>query len=304
MIKIQNKLIPLSIVITTYNREFELQRCIESILEQNYEEYEIIVVDDHSIPSYKDKIISIFPNVKYVYQEVNSGPGIARNQGIKEARYNYVVIMDDDDIFIPGAFDKINNFLLKNKELNDPVFHFLCSTTILKENIEYKNYSFREYLQGTVSGDTTHVINKKIFFNKYNYAFPDSRIGAELLLWYKIIIKHGYFIINERVVNVLDDSQNRLTNTSLQISQATLFAQYQIKIIEEFEQDLIEAGYVSHLITKYRGAIVYSLLANNYGIAWNYFKKSLKYSKKQFIFIPLFLFPRVLFNKLFSLYRK
>ncbi|QDQ01313.1 glycosyltransferase family 2 protein [Lysinibacillus fusiformis] len=304
MLEKHNKITPISIVITTYNREIELQRCIESILEQNYQDYEILVVDDHSIPCYKDKIINTFPNVKYIYLEVNSGPGIARNRGIQEARYNFVAIMDDDDIFIPGAFEKINKFLLENKDLNDPVFHFLCSTTILKENIHYKNYSFQEYLQGIVSGDTTHVINKEIFFNKYNYAFPDSRIGAELLLWYKIIINHGYFIINERIVKVLDDSQNRLTNTSRQISQAPLFAQYQIDIIKEFEQELIEAGCVSHLITKYRGAIVYSILANNYGVAWKYFKASLKYSKKQFSFILLFLLPKVGINKLFLMYRK
>lgn len=296
--------IPLSIVITTYNREKELRRCIESILEQSYEEYEIIVIDDNSRPSYKEYIITDFPTVKYFYQKVNKGPGAARNIGIQVAEHNYVVIMDDDDIFTPEAFDKINNFLTKNNELNDPVVHFLCSTTRLKENIQFKNYTFQEYLQGVVSGDTAHIINKREFLDKYNYSFPDSRIGAELLLWYKIIIEHGYTIVNETVVEVMQDSNERLTNTDRQIKQANLFAQYQIDIIREFESEIIKAKNTMYLITKYRGAIIYSLLAGNRQTAMKYLKKSLNYSKKQIFFLPLFLFSKKIIEKLFIKYRE
>ena len=296
--------IPLSIVITTYNREMELRRCIESVLEQNYEAYELIIVDDHSTPCYKEQIIRDFPGVKYVYQEVNSGPGMSRNRGIQEAEHNYVIIMDDDDIFVPKAFDKINNFLLKNKELNDPVVHFLCSSTILKEDIEFQNYNFQEYLQGVVSGDTTHVINKKVFFDQYNYAFPESRIGAELLLWYQIVVNQGYLIVNDTVVEVREDATNRLTNTSWQITNAALFAEYQVALIEKFGNEIITVGNLPHLLTKYRGAITYSLLAGNRQLAWEYLRRSLTYSKKQLAFLPLFVLPKRMIIKLFIRYRQ
>lgn len=80
--------IPLSIVITTYNRPKILERCLKSIQEQSYSNIEIIVVDDHSIPSYEKDIRRKFPEIKYVYQEKNSGPGPARNRGIELAKNN------------------------------------------------------------------------------------------------------------------------------------------------------------------------------------------------------------------------
>jgi len=117
----------MSVVITTYNRPELLKRCIESIYSQNYSLIEIIVVDDHSVPSYKNTIIDMYPNIKYIYQKENRGPGIARNKGIKLARNNFVILIDDDDIFIEGAFNEIKKFLSNNSDLNYPVFNFLRS---------------------------------------------------------------------------------------------------------------------------------------------------------------------------------
>ncbi|MGE7914319.1 glycosyltransferase family 2 protein [Lysinibacillus xylanilyticus] len=295
--------IPLSIVITTYNREIELRRCINSIIEQEYDNYEIVIVDDHSDFNYKDKIIKEFNNVKYIYQEKNTGPGVARNHGIQNAKYNYVVIMDDDDVFVEGAFDKINDFLVKNEELNEPVYHFLCSNTKINENIDYRKYSFKEYLQGVVTGDTTHIINKEIFCGS-NYAFPDSKIGAELLLWYKIIIEHGYLVVNKVVVKVMEDSSDRLTNANREITKVDLFAQYQRDIIREFEKDILQVGNINHLLTRFRGAITYSLIEGNRQLAMEYLLKSLKYSKKQLMFIPLFLLPKKVIAEMLRKYRQ
>ena len=179
--------VPLSIVITTYNRQAELKRCIESIIKQNYTNYEIIVVDDHSPNSYEFEIKKEYPQIKYFYMEFNSGPGKGRNRGIEEASNNYVVIIDDDDVFIPIAFKKISHFIQSQKNIEDPVIHFLCNTTEYEGNTFFSHYSFEQYLEGNIKGDTTHVINKKVFCEN-NYEFPNSRIGAELLLWYQIAI--------------------------------------------------------------------------------------------------------------------
>lgn len=283
---------PLSIVITTYNREDELCRCINSIIKQEYANYEIIIVDDHSSQNYKENILSNYKDIKYIYQEKNTGPGIARNKGIQEAKFNNVIIMDDDDVFVEDAFEKINSFFYQNKDLDEPVYHFLCTTTKLNDHIDYRKYDFKEYLDGVITGDTVHVINKKVFCEKHNYAFPDSKIGAELLLWYKIIIEHGYSVVNKVIVKVLEDASNRLTNANKEITKVDLFAQYQRDIICKFEKDILQVGNINHLLTKYRGAIVYSLLEGNRKSAMEYMLKSLKYSKKQFAFIPLFILPK------------
>jgi len=296
-------IIPLSIVITTYNREVELRRCLESILAQNYAEYEVIIVDDYSQPNYKDAILKDYPSIKYIYQEINSGPGKGRNRGIQEAKYNYVIIMDDDDVFVENAFDTINKFLINTADLNYPVFQFLRSNAKLNYSGEYRINSFKELLEGAIVGDSTPVINKEIFYIKEGYQFPDSRIGAELLLWFKIALNYGYPIINKVIVESLDDADDRLTNYNYQIKRVKLFKQYQIDILNNFEKDISQVEMYSFLINKYRGVITYALIEGDRKTALKYLFKSLKYSKKQLVFLPLILFPKLMITKLFLNYR-
>lgn len=294
--------IPFSIVITTYNREFELRRCIQSILEQNYPNYEIIVVDDYSPKSYENEIKRDYPDIRFFSQKENRGPGLARNMGIKEANYNYVIIMDDDDIFTLNAFEKIEKFINTKIPIEHPVIHFLSSSGKFEEDLNFAEYSFRDYISGKVSGDTIHVINKEIFSIK-GYFFPDSKIGSELLLWYQIAIDYGYLVVNEVVVKILTDSNNRLTNFNRQIVNAELFAQYQEEILKRFENDLLKIDRTDIIINKYRGAITYYLLSSNQTLAFKNLIKSIKYSKLQFLFFPLLLLPKSILIKLFLKYR-
>lgn len=88
-----------SIIIPAYNAELYINRCIISIVNQTYENIEVIVIDDGSSDSTKyrvEEIISCDPRVK-VFTQVNSGPSIARNKGIQKATGEYIMFIDSDD---------------------------------------------------------------------------------------------------------------------------------------------------------------------------------------------------------------
>lgn len=88
-----------SIIIPVYNGEKYIERCIRSLLGQEYKEIEIIAVDDGSTDHCAEIIKSIQvedDRVKYLFQE-NSGPGVARNRAIKEAKGKYLLFVDADD---------------------------------------------------------------------------------------------------------------------------------------------------------------------------------------------------------------
>lgn len=296
--------IPLSIIITTYNRKDILKRCLNSIRAQNYKNVEIIVVDDNSQPSYKQEIIKEFPEVKYIYQNKNTGPSVARNNGISIARNNYVVIMDDDDIFKPSAFHTINDFLSDKKDLGFPIYNFLRSNAKLKYKDNYRVYSFSEMIDGAISGDLVPVINRKYFTEKNQYSYPNSRIGAESLLWYEITINHGFPIINEIIVELLDDADVRLTDVSRQVLNASFFAEYQINIIQRFKEEILKTNNKDFLINKYMGAIAYLLISGKEKESFNILKELLYYSKKHVVILPLFLLPKKIIIHMFYLYRK
>jgi glycosyltransferase involved in cell wall biosynthesis len=87
----------ISVVIPAYNHEFFIGEAIQSVLENDYPNYEIIVVDDGSHDG-TSGIVKSFLGVKYFYQK-NSGAPSAINKGISVATGKYIAILNDDDMF-------------------------------------------------------------------------------------------------------------------------------------------------------------------------------------------------------------
>ena len=89
----------ISLIIPVYNTACYLQRCIDSVMSQDYENLEVIIVNDGSTDNSESIIyenLKVHSNIRYVKQE-NLGVGAARNRGIKEARGEYIGFIDSDD---------------------------------------------------------------------------------------------------------------------------------------------------------------------------------------------------------------
>jgi glycosyltransferase involved in cell wall biosynthesis len=102
-----------SVIITCYNHGKYLSNAINSIYKQDdYSNIEIVLVDDGSVDNTKEEC-SKFPDVVYVYQD-NSGLSAARNTGIRNSRGEYLVFLDADDWFLPGAIKTNADMLTAN----------------------------------------------------------------------------------------------------------------------------------------------------------------------------------------------
>lgn len=93
-----------SVIIPAYNSEGTISNAINSVIEQNYQNIEIIVIDDGSSDNTKH-IVSEFKGVKYYYQN-NAGVSFARNLGFSKANGDYIQYLDSDDLL---AKNKISN---------------------------------------------------------------------------------------------------------------------------------------------------------------------------------------------------
>jgi glycosyltransferase involved in cell wall biosynthesis len=89
-----------SVIIPTYNREGYICQAIESVLQQTYENIEIIVVDDGSTDRTKEKLHSYLPKIRYISTK-NGGPAHARNIGMAAATGEYLAFLDSDDLYYP-----------------------------------------------------------------------------------------------------------------------------------------------------------------------------------------------------------
>lgn len=104
----------ISVILPVYNGADYVKSSIQSILDQTYSKFELIIINDGSTDSSEREIYNISdPRIRYVKQE-NQGLANTLNNGITLARGMFIARQDQDDISMPDRFAKQNNFLLEN----------------------------------------------------------------------------------------------------------------------------------------------------------------------------------------------
>lgn len=105
-----------SIIMPAYKVAEYIEESIESVLSQTYQTWELIIVDDCS-PDTTREVISKHASrdkrIKPIFLKKNSGPAVARNEGLKFARGRWIAFLDSDDIWIPKKLSVQKNFQLK-----------------------------------------------------------------------------------------------------------------------------------------------------------------------------------------------
>lgn len=162
-----------SIIIPTYNREKLIKRAIDSVLNQTYQDYEVIIIDDGSKDRTKEVIEEIGDNrIRYIGLEINQGVSHARNVGIQEARYEYIAFLDSDDEWMPNKLElqmrkmtKASNevgivFCRMGGKLRNSEKRFLCPDESYKKEILEGNI-FHPLLLQNVIGTPTMLVRKK-----------------------------------------------------------------------------------------------------------------------------------------------
>ncbi len=133
-----------SVVIPAYNRANTIERAINSVLHQTYQDFEVIVVDDGS----KDNTAEIVRDlaskdhrIRYIHQE-NQGAQVARNRGIMEAQYEWIAFLDSDDEWLPKKLELQFAILQQNQFAPMLVVHGDCIVKdILNAREERWNFS-------------------------------------------------------------------------------------------------------------------------------------------------------------------
>lgn len=105
-----------SVIIPTYNAGRLVCQAIDSVLNQTFSDYEIIVVDDGSTDDTIDRLTTYGDSIYYIYQE-NRGRSAARNRGIHQARGQYIAFLDADDCWLPDKLNKQITLIESHREL-------------------------------------------------------------------------------------------------------------------------------------------------------------------------------------------
>jgi glycosyltransferase involved in cell wall biosynthesis len=104
-----------SVIIPTYNRGWIVQEAVDSVLDQDFYEYELIVVDDGSNDNTQE-ILATYGERITVLKQSNQGVSAARNSGIASASGQLIAFLDSDDLWLPGKLSSQAKFFKENAD--------------------------------------------------------------------------------------------------------------------------------------------------------------------------------------------
>ena len=167
----------ISVIIPTYNRFEMLEKALNSVLSQNFNDFEIIVVDDASTDNTNARLQGGFKaeiekgTIRYIRNEKNQGRSACRNTGTKLARAHLIAFLDDDDFWLPEHLNSLDNFMDEHKNIG---LAFSNWETI-DEQTQKKTIGIKETKTGTgdvylklmlralIGYPSTGIVRKKVF---------------------------------------------------------------------------------------------------------------------------------------------
>lgn len=197
-------LITVSIIIPTYNRSKALQRCLTSLLNQTYKEFEVLVCDDGSTDDTSLVVSQFFDHleIRYLRQENSGGPASPRNLGVANASGKYLAFLDSDDWWIPEKLEKSVNVLESGADFVYHDLYIVSPNRVMSPFIrkaktrQVKVPIFNDLLANGNAINNSSVVVRREFIDSVNgFSEEKALIAAEDYdLWLKVSRKTNAFV--------------------------------------------------------------------------------------------------------------
>ena len=254
----------ISVVIPLYNKQSAIVATLQSVLAQTYTNYEIIVVDDGSTDGSAEIAETILQECTVygveckgmVVRKANGGVSSARNRGIQEAKYDYIALLDGDDLWDEHYLEEQVKFIQDFSKAK----MWGVSIAFIKHNHQTKwnqgmGDGYRGYVEnyfGTSHSDlfcSSSVVICKDVFNEVGYF--DERIASseDLDMWYRIILHYTVAFYDKVLAYYNQDAENRVaydTDTRFPLTKDIKY--YVDKYTDEYEKNLIFSRYMNNYV--------------------------------------------------------
>lgn len=268
-----------SIIIPLYNKANYVVQTLDSVLNQTFTNFEIIIVNDGSTDNSLEVVENFNDKRIKIYSTKNQGVSAARNFGIKKAQANYIAFLDADDFWKNTHLELLNQLLnkfpdcgmycmayaKKHKSLTYPAIYNNIPKTIGWMGI-VEDY-FESSLKNAIAWTSATMIPKKVL-NEIGSFNEKITLGAgeDTDLWIKIAINYSVAFCNTVTAIHNLESENRITNSNTNIRNFI-----DLDVYEPFiKNNKSLKRYLDY--NRFSIGIQYKL-AGNHAKAHNYFKK-------------------------------
>lgn len=223
-----------SIIIPTYNRANIIGRTISSVIQQGFNHWELIIVDDGSV-DHTAEIVNAFADDRIRYFKIqNIERGAARNYGLQQATGMYVNYFDSDDIMNPDRLQLISEFI---EQANSPSvmysqFDYIDSSGKIVDEMKRVYASFSEDLLHNNFLAASSVFLKRTVATQFLF-HEDRRLATaeDWELWLRVNTQHDFAELRRRTFSIVEHTNRSLSTISAQrIEERDL---YFLKVIKE-----------------------------------------------------------------------
>lgn len=229
----------LSIIVPVYKVEEYLKDCVNSILNQTFRDFELILVDDgspDSCPKICDEYSQKFNNVKVIHKQ-NGGLSSARNAGMKIATGEYISFIDSDDYLASNMYEHV--FSIMEKECADIVVVGRCYVypNGSKELREKQNvYEVMDGPKATAIMNTSLLgyfdvaawdkVYKRSLFNDVSY--PEGKLSEDWYTTYKVFAKANRIVYDSTPMYYYRQRGGSITHTSSAVNYDAMYASQEV----------------------------------------------------------------------------
>ena len=186
--------ITFSIVIPLFNKETVIIETINSVLNQTYQKFELIIVNDGSTDNSLQVVKQIEDKRIRIIDKPNGGVSSARNRGIEEAKYEYIAFLDGDDIWDPLFLEKMGKLIIDFPLASFFACKFSFQSSIKDKSIDngynkrgyIENY-FKEALKYPLINSSSVVVKKDCFNQVGSFNSQYSR-GEDIEMWSRLAL--------------------------------------------------------------------------------------------------------------------
>jgi glycosyltransferase involved in cell wall biosynthesis len=206
-----------SVIIPLYNKEKYIKKTIESILNQDFQDFEIIIINDGSTDASEEIVKNINdPRIK-LYSQPNKGVSTARNKGIEIAKGQIIAFLDADDYWFPNHLQEIHNLSLRFPDTNlfATGYENLFTSGLIKKRVLNKNKQylllkpFYKYAQRWPLFYTSNFAVKKKLFEKEE-AFKKHIHAEDTELFLRLGHRHALAYASTISMQHKKEAQNSL----------------------------------------------------------------------------------------------
>lgn len=203
----------ISVVIPTYNRREVLQRALNSVYSQTHSPKEVIVVDDGSSDETRN-ITTIFPNVRYIYQE-NAGVSSARNAGVKNSTCEWIAFLDSDDEWHSDKLKLHVDFHTHNCDILMSYTDEVWIRDGLEVNMpkKYQKYGgdiFTECLSHCIIAPSATLMHRNLF-DKAGLFDETLEVCEDYDMWLRVALENKIGLIDEKLIIKYGGAEDQLS---------------------------------------------------------------------------------------------